>query len=73
MSQALVAKLAESLGPSQTLVRVSSSVTGEVCTSSSESTCWWCTIVTSGIWIIYYIINESGLVARYMPTDGSWG
>jgi len=34
---------------------------------------WWCTIVTSGIWIIYYIINESGLVARYMPTGGSWG
>lgn len=34
---------------------------------------WWTTIITSGIWIIYYIITESGLAAQILPTDGSWG
>ncbi|WP_138510042.1 DUF1467 family protein [Maricaulis alexandrii] len=33
---------------------------------------WWTTIATSGVWIVYYVINESGLVAQYMPTGGHW-
>ena len=34
---------------------------------------WWTTIVTSCIWIVYYAVTESGLVARLLPTDGYWG
>jgi predicted secreted protein len=34
---------------------------------------WWTTIITSCIWIVYYIVTDSGLAAQYMPTDGSWG
>lgn len=34
---------------------------------------WWTTIVTSCIWIIYFIVTESGVLVPYLPTDGSWG
>ncbi|MEA1942850.1 MAG: DUF1467 family protein [Pseudomonadota bacterium] len=34
---------------------------------------WWTTVITSCIWIVYYVITESGLVAQLMPTDGAWG
>ena len=34
---------------------------------------WWTTVITSGIWIVYYVITESGVVERFLPTDGYWG
>jgi len=34
---------------------------------------WWTTVITSCIWIVYYAITESGVVAQFLPTDGYWG
>lgn len=32
----------------------------------------WTTITTSVIWIVYYVITESGVMAQFMPTNGFW-
>lgn len=33
---------------------------------------WWTTIATSCIWIVYYIITESGMVEQFLPRGGYW-
>lgn len=29
---------------------------------------WWSTVAASIVWIIYFIVNESGVLARFMPS-----
>ena len=33
---------------------------------------WWTTVGTSCIWLVYYVITESGIVEQYLPRGGSW-
>lgn len=33
---------------------------------------WWTTVGTSCIWLVYYLITESGIVEQYLPRGGSW-
>ncbi|MBR9825435.1 MAG: DUF1467 family protein [Alphaproteobacteria bacterium] len=34
---------------------------------------WWTTVATSTLWVVYFIITESGLMAQFMPTGSFWG
>lgn len=29
---------------------------------------WWSTVAASTVWIIYFIVNESGVLAPFMPS-----